>query len=61
VNSTIFAVDDTRRGNNFVDFLFGVKVSLAKGLFLLGGATVPLNDEGLRPDALGTIGLEWYF
>lgn len=49
---------DNRLGTSFVDFLFGLKFELTEQLLLAGGVTVPLTDEGFRPDATGTIALE---
>ena len=50
---------DNQLGTTLVDFLGGLKVQLAKQLILSGGVSVPLNGEGFRPAALGTLGLEY--
>jgi hypothetical protein len=51
----------TLLGTDFVDFLFGVKVRLFEGTVLGGGVNVPVNTAGFRPDAVGTVSLEYYF
>jgi hypothetical protein len=55
------ALGNTRLGDDFVDFLGGFKVRLTDTLVLSGSATTPLNSEGFRADAVGTVALEAYF
>jgi hypothetical protein len=43
-----------------VDFLGGIKARITDQVVLSGAVTVPLNDQGFQPDALGTIALELY-
>jgi hypothetical protein len=57
---TIKAAGDRQLGSNFVDFLAGIKVSLTKSVVLSGAVNVPINNEGFRPTAVGTVGLEFY-
>jgi hypothetical protein len=57
---TLTALGDTRLGTSFVDFLGGFKVRLTDGLVLSGSATTPLNSQGFRADAVGTVALEVY-
>jgi len=47
-------------GNTFVDFLGGIKIAITKTFVLSGAVDVPLNGEGFRPDAVGTVGAEIY-
>jgi hypothetical protein len=59
------AVDTVAQGNNqlgddFVDFTGGVKVAVAANVVLSGALTVPLNNQGFRPPAFGTLGVEVY-
>jgi hypothetical protein len=54
------ALEDTKLGTSFVDFLGGFKVRLTDGLVLSGAATTPLNNQGFRADAVGTIAIEGY-
>jgi hypothetical protein len=56
----ITALDDNRLGTSFIDFRGGVKVRLAGRFVLSGAVVVPLNDQGFRPAALGTVGVEYY-
>lgn len=58
---TLTAQGDNQLGTTFVDFLGGVKVRLLDQLVASGAVTVPLTDDGFRPDALGTVALEFYF
>lgn len=55
---TLTALGDNRLGNNYVDFLGGVKFRLAERWVLGGAVNVPINDEGFRADAVGTVALE---
>jgi hypothetical protein len=38
-----------------------VKFAVSNHVVLSGVVNVPLNDEGFRADAVGTIGAEYYF
>ena len=44
-----------------MDFIGGLKVRVAGETVISGAVTVPLNGEGFRPDALGTVAVEQYF
>ena len=54
-------VEDNRLGDNFVDLLAGVKVKLKEKSVLVGAVRVPVNNEGVRPTAVGTLAVELYF
>jgi len=58
--TTAVALEGTRLGDNFVDCLGGFKLRLTGTLVLSGTVDVPVNDEGFRADAVGTLALEWY-
>jgi len=45
-------------GDDFVDFVAGIKLRLASNAVLSGAVSVPLNDQGFRPAAVGTLALE---
>lgn len=47
-------------GTSFVDFLGGIKFRLGRRVVVSGAVNVPLNDEGFRAVAVGTLGLEVY-
>jgi hypothetical protein len=55
------ALADNQLGRNFVDFLGGIKLRLAENSVLAGAVSVPLNGEGFRATAVGTLALEQYF
>lgn len=57
----VFAVGDNTLGDNFVDFLGGVKYRLTDRVVISGAVNVPLNDEGFRAAAVGTLAAEIYF
>jgi hypothetical protein len=59
--STLVAESDNRLGTNLLDFLVGFKLRVAHNTLLSATAVVPLNDEGARPDAIGTAAIETYF
>ena len=59
--NTISALGSNRLGTTFVDFIGGLKVRVAGETVISGAVTVPLNGEGFRPDALGTVAVEQYF
>lgn len=63
VNHTgeIRALGNTRLGTTFVDFLGGIKVRLSQQVALSGSVNVPLNSEGFRAAAVGTLAAEYYF
>src|SRR5262249_15695617 len=61
VDETITAQENNRLAPNFLDFLVGVKVRRSNSSVLSGAVNVPVNDEGLRPIAVGTVGFEYYF
>lgn len=52
------ALEDNTLGDDFFDFVFGLKVRLAQQLVLSGAVSVPLNNQGFRPAAVGTLALE---
>lgn len=58
---TIQALQSNRFGRTFVDFLGGVKVRVANKTVLSGSVNVPLNNEGFRAAAVGTVAVEQYF
>jgi len=58
--STATALGDTRLGDNFVDFIAGVKVRITERLVASGAVSVPVTDEGFQPAAVGTLALEFY-
>lgn len=60
-SGTIQALGDTRLGSNFIDALVGAKVRIADKTVLSGSVTVPLNNEGFRAAAVGTVAVEQYF
>lgn len=55
------ALGDTSLGTNYVDFLFGVKYRLLEQTVISGAVNVPINDQGFRPAAAGTVAVEVYF
>jgi hypothetical protein len=61
IDFTVATDADNRLGTNFVDFIGGVKAKVVDQLVLSGAVAVPLTDDGFRPDALGTLALEYYF
>jgi hypothetical protein len=48
-------------GASFVDLLAGAKFRVLEKTVLSGSLSVPLNNDGLRPDAVGTVAVEQYF
>ncbi len=58
---TFRALGNNRLGTNYIDFLFGAKVQVLDNAVVSGAVNVPLNDEGIRPVAVGTVALEAYF
>jgi hypothetical protein len=55
------ALGDNTLGTNYVDFLFGVKGQILDNMVLSGAVNVPINDQGIRPEAVGTVAVEMYF
>lgn len=55
------ALGDNTLGTNYVDFLFGVKGQILDNMVVSGAVNVPLNDQGIRADAVGTVAVEMYF
>jgi hypothetical protein len=49
------------RRDDVVDGSFGVKLTAAPGLTIVGNGAWPLNRGGLRPDVIWTVGLEYNF
>jgi hypothetical protein len=58
---TIQALGETRLGSSFIDALGGVKLRVGDKTVLSGSVNVPLNNEGFRAAAVGTLALEQYF
>jgi hypothetical protein len=58
---TFVAQEENSLGTSLVDFRGGGKVFLADWLVVSGSVSLPLNDEGFRPDAVGALGAEIYF
>jgi hypothetical protein len=58
---TFTALGDNTLGDNYVDFLFGVKGQILENTVLSGAVNVPLNSDGIRPEAVGTVAFEMYF
>lgn len=59
--ATFQALSSNRLGRNFVDGLGGVKVRVADKTVLSGSVNVPLNNDGFRAAAVGTLAVEQYF
>jgi hypothetical protein len=59
--STATALANNTLGDNFVDFLGGFKVRVMENSAVSGTVSVPLNNEGFRPAAVGTLAAEYYF
>ncbi|MEW6268454.1 MAG: hypothetical protein AB1689_04050 [Thermodesulfobacteriota bacterium] len=58
---TFTALGDNTLGTNYVDFLFGVKGQVLENAVVSGSVNVPLNSDGIRPEAVGTVAFEMYF
>lgn len=58
---TFRALGDNTLGTNYVDFLFGIKGQLLENAVVSGSVNVPLNSDGIRPEAIGTVAFEMYF
>jgi hypothetical protein len=58
---TFFALEETDAGSDFVDFLLGGKFQLGESAAIGGSVVVPVTDDGLRADAIGTLVVEYYF
>ncbi len=48
-------------GSTFVDFIGGFKVRVLEKTVVGGSVNVPLNHDGFRADAVGTVAVEQYF
>jgi hypothetical protein len=59
-DSRFQALSSNTLGDTFVDFLGGIKVAITKKWVISGAVDMPLNGEGFRPDAVGTIAAEFY-
>ncbi len=59
--TVLLARDAITLGDDFVDFVSGMKIALGSHLAVSAAFSVPLNDQGFRPDALFTGGLEASF
>ncbi len=59
--TTLTALGDNELGDSFIDFLGGIKVRIAERAVISGSVNVPLNNQGFRPDAAGTLAVEGYF
>lgn len=57
---SISAIEGTRLGSNFVDFLAGMKLRLDDFIAFGASMNVPINNDGLRADIVGTVALEFY-
>jgi hypothetical protein len=55
------ALGDTSLGDNYADFLFGIKYRVAEQTVLSGAVNVPITDDGFRAAAVGTVAAEVYF
>jgi len=55
------SLGDNTLATNYVDFLFGVKGQILDNMVLSGAVNVPLNDQGIRAEAVGTVAVEMYF
>ena len=55
------SLGDNTLGTNYVDFLFGVKGQVLDDMVISGAVNVPLNSQGIRADAVGTVAVEMYF
>jgi hypothetical protein len=58
---TIFPTVIPDRRDDLVDGSFGVKLTAAPGLTVVGNGEWPLNRGGLRADVIWTVGLEYNF
>jgi hypothetical protein len=54
--------EGTGIGDHIVDLALGIKLNLFRSFIVGGNVSLPLNkDEGLRADAIWTIGAEYTF
>jgi hypothetical protein len=58
---TIQALGDNALGSNYVDALGGIKIRLGDRSVISGAVNVPINDQGFRAAAVGTVAAELYF
>lgn len=59
--TTATALGDNTIGDTFIDMLLGIKLRVSDHAVISGAVTVPLNDQGFRPAAIGTLAVEQYF
>jgi hypothetical protein len=59
--STGVALGNNTLGDSFVDFLAGIKFRITDNWVISGTVDVPVNDQGFRPAAAGTLAVEYYF
>jgi len=52
------ALEGARLGDDFFDFVAGVRLRVTRQLAVSGAVSVPMNTQGLRPAAFGTLALE---
>ena len=58
----LFKPKGTGIGDHLVDLALGVKLNPFRSFIIGGNVSLPLNrDEGLRADAIWTIGAEYTF
>jgi hypothetical protein len=55
------SLGDNTLGTNYVDFLMGLKGQIMDNAVISGSVNVPINNEGIRPAAVGTVAFEMYF
>jgi len=55
------ALGDNTLGTNYIDYLFGVKGQILENAVISGAVNVPINSDGIRPAAVGTVAFEMYF
>jgi len=59
--TVLTAQNGTSLGDSFVDLIYGSRIRITNRLVLSGAVDVPLNNEGFRPVAVGTVAVESYF
>ena len=52
---------DNGGASDVVDGNIGLKINLFDDVLLTASALVPIGNDGLRADVIGTVGLEWAF
>lgn len=58
---TIRAIENNELGTTLVDLAVGGKIRLSDRVAVSGVATVPVTDDGFRPEAMGTLAIEVAF